>query len=135
MPETHYPRCAVGRRGALLVVLVAFGLSACATAGAKETNPDPLEGFNRGMYKFNDVIDRHALKPVARAYRNHVPKLVQTGVGNFFTNLSYPVTVVNQLLQGKFKEGGQDTLRLLINTTLGWGALRCRLRRAVTEPR
>ena len=75
------------------------------------------------MYKFNDTLDRYALKPVAKAYRDHVPKPVQTGVGNFFTNLSYPATVVNQFLQGKFKEGGQDALRLVINTTLGWGGI------------
>ena len=75
------------------------------------------------MYKFNDTLDRYALKPVAKAYRDHVPKPVQTGVGNFFTNLSYPATVVNQFLQGKFKEGGQDVLRLVINTTLGWGGI------------
>ena len=43
--------------------------------------------------------------------------------GNFFTNLLYPTTVVNQFLQGKFKEGGQDTLRFVINTTLGWGGI------------
>jgi phospholipid-binding lipoprotein MlaA len=48
---------------------------------------------------------------------------VRTGVGNFFDNLAYPSTIVNQLLQGKVKEAGQDSARLLINTTLGWGGL------------
>src|SRR5215218_8624342 len=111
-------------RDLLMVMLAAFALSGCATAGAaKQKNADPWEGFNRGVYKFNDALDRHALKPVARAYSEHIPQPVQTGVGNFFTNLTYPATVVNQFLQGKFKEGGQDTLRLLINTTLGWGGI------------
>ena len=36
-------------------------LSACAT----QTNKDPLEGMNRGIYKFNDVADKAVIKPVA----------------------------------------------------------------------
>jgi phospholipid-binding lipoprotein MlaA len=118
------PLLTAQRRLAASAVLATLLLCGCASTGpAREKNPDPLEGFNRGVYKFNDVIDRNALKPVARAYRDHVPKPVQTGVGNFFTNLGYPATVVNQFLQGKFKQGGQDTLRFLINTTLGWAGI------------
>ena len=56
-------------------------------------------------------------------YHDHTPKIVQTGVGNFFDNLGYPTTIVNQFLQGKFKEGAQDTGRFLLNTTLGWGGV------------
>jgi phospholipid-binding lipoprotein MlaA len=56
-------------------------------------------------------------------YRDYTPKIVQTGVGNFFDNLGNPTTIINQFLQGKFKEGAQDTGRFLLNTTLGWGGL------------
>ena len=56
-------------------------------------------------------------------YRDYTPKIVQTGVGNFFENLGNPTTIVNQFLQGKFKEGAQDTGRFLLNTTLGWGGV------------
>jgi phospholipid-binding lipoprotein MlaA len=42
-------------------------------------------------------------------------------VGNFFTNLSTPFTIANQILQGKPKEAAQDTLRLAMNSTLGLG--------------
>ncbi len=65
------------RRDALVVMLVALvGISGCATTGATapKKNPDPIEGFNRGVYKFNDTLDRYALKPVAKAYRDHVPE-------------------------------------------------------------
>jgi len=124
MPAMHRPNPAMRKCGAMCVMLLAMAISGCATTGeTREKNRDPLEGFNRGVYKFNDVLDRHALKPVAKAYRDHLPQPVQTGVGNFFTNLSYPATVVNQFLQGKFKQGGQDVLRLLLNTTLGWGGI------------
>jgi phospholipid-binding lipoprotein MlaA len=86
-------------------------------------NQDPLEGFNRGVFKFNDAVDRAALRPAAVAYRDHTPSWLQKGVGNFFTNLFYPTTIANQFLQGKFKQGGQDIARFVINTTLGWGGL------------
>jgi phospholipid-binding lipoprotein MlaA len=108
------------------LALAAF-LGGCATTPAagkpRDKNPDPFEKFNRGVYRFNDTLDRYALQPAATVYRDYTPKLVQTGVGNFFENLGYPTTIANQLLQGKFKQGAQDTGRFLLNTTLGWGGL------------
>jgi phospholipid-binding lipoprotein MlaA len=113
------------------LVLLCAGLAGCATTsspGAEDApdrpkNPDPIEGFNRGVYKFNDAIDRNALRPVAVAYREHTPSWLQSGIGNFFTNLFYPTTIANQALQGKFKETAQDIGRFLLNTTLGWGGI------------
>jgi phospholipid-binding lipoprotein MlaA len=89
----------------------------------KPKNKDPIEGFNRGVYKFNDSLDRHLLRPVAVAYHDHTPSWLQSGVHNFFQNLFYPTTIVNQFLQGKFKQGAQDIGRFAINTTLGWGGV------------
>lgn len=97
-------------------------LAGCATTGERN-QADPIEPFNRGVYRFNDTLDRAALKPVARTYREHTPGWFQTGVGHFFTNLSYPWTIVNQLLQGKVVAAGQDTARFAINTVLGWGGV------------
>ena len=119
------------RCAALAAALLANALAGCATTSGgapeetapREKNRDPIEGFNRGVYKFNDVIDRNALRPVAVAYRDYTPAWLRKGVGNFFTNLFYPSTVANQFLQGKVKEGGQDIARFLINTTLGWGGI------------
>lgn len=110
------------------VALLALVLAGCATTDAASPAPqpknrDPIEGFNRGVYKFNHVIDQNALRPVAVAYHDHTPQWFQTGVGNFFQNLFYPTTIGNQFLQGKFKQGGQDIARLVINTTLGWGGV------------
>ncbi|HEX9206699.1 MAG TPA: VacJ family lipoprotein [Steroidobacteraceae bacterium] len=116
------------RVAACIVALLAMTLAACATTQATSAEPrpknrDPIEGFNRGVFKFNDTLDRYALRPVALAYHDHTPRWMQTGVSNFFTNLFYPTTIGNQFLQGKFKQGGQDIARLLINTTLGWGGV------------
>ena len=100
-------------------------LGGCATTGASQAkNPrDPWEGMNRGIYKFNDVVDRATLKPVAKGYKKVMPEWFRHGVGNFFSNLQYPATIINQLLQGKPKLAARDTGRLLTNTLLGFGGI------------
>lgn len=98
-------------------------LAGCATAPGRTTLDDPWEGFNRGVYRFNDFADRAALKPVARGYVKITPEWFRTGVSNFFSNLTYPTVIVNQLLQGKPGMAGRDTGRFLINSVLGLGGL------------
>lgn len=103
-------------------------LSGCATTGsATPQNPqdpqDPFEKANRAIYKFNDVVDRSTLKPLAKGYKKITPDWFRTGVGNFFSNLRYPVTIVNELLQGKAAAAARDTGRLLTNTVLGLGGV------------
>jgi phospholipid-binding lipoprotein MlaA len=104
--------------GALLALL----LAGCATTGPA-TPGDPLERMNRGVYKFNDAIDRAVLKPVATGYRKGVPRVVRTGISNFLSNLAYPTVMVNNLLQGKFKDAATDLGRFALNCTLGLGGL------------
>lgn len=101
-----------------LICSTAF-LQACATVDGKGDPNDPLEGFNRAMYSFNDGVDRYVLKPVARGYDAVTPAPVQKGVSNFFSNLDDVVVIVNDLLQFKFKRAARDTGRFLVNSTLG----------------
>lgn len=110
-------------RAALLVSLTV--LAGCASSGEmRERHPDdPWEGFNRKVFAFNDVVDRYALKPVARGYRFITPDPVETGVGNFFSNLGEIRTTLNSLLQGEGGNAGVSTGRFLINTTVGIGGL------------
>ena len=101
-----------------LALAIAATLSACASTTAN--NPaDPFEGYNRAMFKFNDTVDTYALKPAATAYKTVLPSFVQTGVGNFFGNLSDAWSAVNNLLQGKGEKGLQDIARVGMNTTFG----------------
>jgi phospholipid-binding lipoprotein MlaA len=103
-----------------VAVLVCAG---CAATPGRTRSDDPLQGVNRGIYKFNDVLDRAALKPVAKGYRKITPHWFRTGVGNFFSNLTYPSTIVNQFLQGKGRLGFHDTGRFLLNSTVGIAGL------------
>lgn len=108
---------------AVVLVLVATVAAGCASAPGRTVNDDRWENVNRGIYKFNDAVDRAALKPVARSYKKITPGWVRAGIGNFLANLSYPSTVINEFLQGKGKLGLKGTGRFLVNTTLGVGGL------------
>ena len=79
---------------------------------------DPLEGFNRAIFKFNDVADRIILEPVARGYRK-LPSPMQSGISNFLSNLRMPLVIVNQLLQGQVQNSAESTGRFVVNTTAG----------------
>ena len=102
----------------ILIMLFATG---CASRGGTEQapNPDPLEPINRQIYKLNDVIDRYALRPVAKGYNKVTPEPARKGITNFFDNITYPVTIVNDFLQGKFAQGFSDTGRFIVNSTIG----------------
>lgn len=111
--------------GLPLLLIALLASSGCAsTQTVENTNPDdPWEGFNRKVFAFNDVLDRYALKPVARGYRTITPDPVETGVGNFFSNLGELRTALNSVLQGKPANAGLATSRFLINSTVGVGGL------------
>ncbi|CBL46958.1 Probable outer membrane lipoprotein precursor [gamma proteobacterium HdN1] len=80
---------------------------------------DPLEPLNRKIFAFNDSVDTYALKPVATFYRSVAPQPLRQGVHNFYGNLQEVRTITNDLLQGKLVQGGQDSLRFAINSTVG----------------
>lgn len=90
-------------------------LSACAT----QANKDPLEGMNRGIYKFNDVADKALIKPVASVYQTITPSPIRKGINNFYENLTSLTTVFNDLLQFKFAHAFTDAGRFIINSTVG----------------
>lgn len=92
---------------------------AALVSGCASTSKDPLEGMNRGIYKFNDVADKYAIKPVASAYKAVAPTPVRKGFNNFFNNLGSITTVLNDLLQLKFANAFTDAGRFIINSTFG----------------
>ncbi len=99
-----------------------FLLAGCASLPNGKSDPrDPFERANRSIYTFNNAADRAVFRPAARAWKATVPQPVRHGLSNFVTNLAYPGTIINDLLQGKFTQGGHDLTRLLINTVFGFG--------------
>ena len=105
---------------AAALTLIASG---CAVTPPHEEAHDPLESYNRTMDSINESIDKAILKPVATGYTKVVPSPVRSSVHNFFSNLGEPLTIVNALLQGKPKQGLQDSMRFVWNTTAGVAGL------------
>ncbi len=84
---------------------------------------DPWEPMNRRVHAFNNVVDRAVARPLARAYVAVVPQPARLGVTNFFDNLGSPLTMVNQLLQGRPRDAVQTFGRFVVNSTLGIGGI------------
>ena len=108
-------------RGASLA-LAATLVAGCASGPQAPSAPatDPWESFNRPVYRFNDTVDRYALRPVARAYERYVPEVLRFVAGNFVSNLGDLYTAANQLLQAKPLAALQDLTRFVVNSSVGF---------------
>lgn len=106
---------------ATTAVLAALANVTALSAQAEEA--DKLEGINRKVFYVNERLDHYVLRPVAVTYTKVIPDPLERGVDNFFSNLGEIGNVVNDVLQGKFKQAGLDSSRFLINTTIGVAGL------------
>ncbi|WP_150540133.1 MlaA family lipoprotein [Actinobacillus vicugnae] len=110
----------------LSLVAAVLVLTACSSAidPATGQRKDPLEGFNRAMWKVNyEYIDPYVLKPVATGWRDYVPSPVKTGLTNVANNLDEPASFVNRLLEGEGKKAMIHFNRFWINSIFGLGGL------------
>jgi phospholipid-binding lipoprotein MlaA len=105
----------------LAISLLLF--SACTTTQGESSGVDydPLEPMNRKIHNFNTVLDKVALRPLAKGYKTVVPSPIRKGITNFFSNLTTPRSALNNFLQGKPKRGFNELGRFLFNSTLGLG--------------
>ena len=112
-----------------LIFLLSILFSVAANAGADGDNAllsknqpeevnDCFEKVNRGIFAFNQALDKTIFEPVAKGYR-YIPSPIRGGTSNALTNLSNLITVPNNLLQGDIKTAGVNTARFVINTTVG----------------
>ncbi len=79
---------------------------------------DCFESVNRGVFAFNQGLDKVLFKPLAKGYRK-LPQPIRSGTSNALNNLGNVVTIPNNVLQGELKDAGINSLRLIINSTLG----------------
>jgi phospholipid-binding lipoprotein MlaA len=108
--------------GAASLTIASALVGGCATGPV--ANPrDPIEPFNRGVYKFNDTVDRAVVRPAATVYRDVLPSPIRTGVSNFFYNLQDAWSVVNNTLQLKPEQAGNSLMRFGVNTLFGLGGV------------
>ena len=107
-------------RRAMLVIASAAALSTSAGCATPE-RPDPWEPMNRGIFAFNEALDRYALEPVATVWDYVLPGFVQDGINNFFVNLNMPIVFANDVLQAKPVAAIEDLTRFLQNVVFGLG--------------
>lgn len=100
-------------------------LAGCATTPGEErlAERDPLEGFNRGVWGFNQAVDKVVLKPVTVVYRTTTPRPARRGLSRILANLSEPFSMINNILQGKPDRAARNFERFVVNTTIGVGGL------------
>jgi phospholipid-binding lipoprotein MlaA len=120
--------------GLLVATAVALQFGGCATTPGKPpaadvANPatpttplnasDPWERHNRAIFAFNDRLDENFLLPLAKAYRDWVPRPVVQGFDNVLSNVGDVWSAANHLLQGKPVEALESGLRFGVNTVFG----------------
>lgn len=99
-------------------VMAGFSLLLAACATTKD-NVDPYEGYNRAIFHFNRTLDYAVGRPVADLYDTLIPAPVQGGVSRMYDNFYEPSRVINDILQGEMRYAGQDSLRFVVNSTVG----------------
>jgi phospholipid-binding lipoprotein MlaA len=106
------------RLALVLILGTTLGLGGCATGDDRDPR-DPLEPLNRVTYKFNDMLDRAVIKPLAQGYEYIMPAPANQGVTNFFNNVNDIRSALNNLLQLKVGRAFSDVGRVAINSTVG----------------
>ncbi|MDF3839668.1 VacJ family lipoprotein [Cupriavidus basilensis] len=106
----------------LLAASAASLVAGCAT-GPTANPKDPIEPFNREVFRINEDFDKGVMRPVAQLYTDYIPSPVRTAIDNAFSNVSDVYSAVNNLLQGKPTRAAEDSMRVAINSVLGIGGL------------
>ncbi len=102
----------------LLTILLIQLLVVNKTYSNEREVKDCFEKLNRVTFSLNMGLDKVIFKPISKGYRK-LPSSIRTGTGNALSNLSNLITIPNNLLQGDFGSAANNSVRLLINTTLG----------------
>lgn len=106
-------------QGNLNIKPTIVAVPASSDSATDVTYDDPLEGFNRAMFAFNNGAYRYVLIPVADGYKAIVPGVVRDKIGNAFDNIREPLNVINNTFSGNFSEAGTNLGRFVINSTVG----------------
>ncbi|HVQ26115.1 MAG TPA: VacJ family lipoprotein [Planctomycetota bacterium] len=80
---------------------------------------DPLQPLNRDLFAVNDWLVDWIVSPISVGWRFVFRPTVRRHIAQFGTNLAFPTRALNDLVQGKLADAGQETARFAINTTVG----------------
>ena len=108
----------ISRLKIIISVLIIQSLVVFSSYSEEKEVKDCFEKINRATFAFNMALDKVLFRPVASGYRK-LPSPVRTGTSNALNNLSNLITIPNNILQGDFKSAGNNSIRFIINTTIG----------------
>ena len=103
----------------LSVIIWSTGCATAQSADVAASDNDVLEPMNRHMYRINDFLDQTVAEPIADVYLEYMPKPIRNSISNFLDNVAYPNVILNDFLQGKGKQGLEDSGRFVVNSTFG----------------
>lgn len=112
-------RCASVKRMLLIASVAALG--GCASTQGPADPVDPWENMNRGVYAFNDELDRGLFRPVAELYAFVTPRPVRTCIRNAYLNIGEIWSAINSSLQQRHFDAINTMGRFMFNTTMGLG--------------
>ena len=116
-------RASISRIAAVVAIGATVTLSSgCATTGAPN-KADPFEPVNRSMYEVHTAIDGTFIRPVVKAYIQHVPVEIRQIFDSFFGNIDDLFSAITGLASGRFDQAGHDLGRVIVNTMAGFGGL------------
>ena len=102
-----------------LLMLIGF-LAGCTSSSSKESaDMSALESYNHSMFKFNNVVDKTILRPVAKGYKAVTNDYLRQRITNFFNNIAEPISAANHLLQGDLQGVSENISRFMVNSTIG----------------
>ena len=113
------PGCATKQPGQPLKVSQTKAAEPVDQDNTAFSDNDPFEPVNRGIFRFDQIVDGVLLSPIAHIYLGVMPDAGQRGVHNVFANLASPVIALNSLLQWDKKNLGRTVERFVINSTVG----------------
>ena len=105
--------------GLPLVLAAGLALASCGPAPVPQAINDPREAANREVHALNRSVDQALVRPISGLFGDGPPGPVSRGVSNFADNLDVPGDVVNGVLQGRIGPAAENTLRFVLNSTIG----------------
>jgi phospholipid-binding lipoprotein MlaA len=107
------------QRGTAIGALLCVATLAVGCAGPNPNPIDPWQGMNRPVFRFNEGVDQHALRPVARGWKAITTDGVRASIAKFFYNTAFPSRFVSDVGQGDGQQALIEVTRFVVNTTVG----------------
>lgn len=132
MPLPAPPVSTARPAGLVVAALVALCVAGCSGPGVPGGVHDPYEAENRARFESNIALDRAVSRLAGGDSGADTDTAAESGarggvvlraVRNFGTNLSVPSFVMNDILQVRPHRAVENTLRFIINSTIGVGGL------------